>query len=83
MNTLIRQLRSLKVEAHYSLAVFITRHVHGRPATAANVQRAKHTLKRVKEWLVLVLAALLAALLGGGAAYVVVNLLFDYAAPRS
>lgn len=79
MNTLIRQLRSLKVEAHYSLAVFITRHVHGRPATAANVQRAKHTLKRVKEWLVLVLAALL----GGGAAYVVVNLLFDYAAPRS
>jgi hypothetical protein len=79
MNTLIRQLRSIKVEAHYNLAVLVTRHVHGRPATAANVQRAKHTLRRIKEWLVIVLAALV----GGGAAYVVVHLLFDYAAPRS
>lgn len=79
MNSLIRQLRSLKVEAHYRLAVFITRHVHGRPATAANVQRSKYTLKRLKEWLVLVLAVLV----GGGTAYVVVNLLFDYAAPHS
>ncbi len=79
MNTIIRQLRSIKTEAHYNLAVLVTRHVHGRPATAANVQRAKHTLKRAKEWLVIVLAALL----GGVAAYVVVNLLFSYTAPRS
>ena len=79
MTSLIRQLRSLKSEAHYRLAILVTRHVHGRPATAANVQRSKHTLKRLKEWTVLVLALLV----GGGAAYVVVNLLFDYSAPRS
>lgn len=79
MNSLIRQLRYFKTEAHYSLAVLVTRHIHGRPATAANVQRAKHTLRRIKEWLVLVLAALV----GGGAAYVVVNLLFDLSTPRS